>query len=128
MTAWNDYRDMAKSRGALALELFVAISIPTGSIESVKAALPEHLAYQQTQEREGALVLAGPLSDLSGDKMEAAGMMIYRATSLEAAKAIAEADPMHSSGARGFTLRKWLVNEGSINLSVGLSTGTVTLG
>jgi hypothetical protein len=30
---------------------------------------------------------------------------------------------MHKTGARSFTLRKWLVNEGSLTVSVGLSTG-----
>ncbi len=60
--------------------------------------------------------------------MQGVGMIVYRAESMEAARALAEADPMHSAGARSYTLRKWLVNEGSLTLSVGLSTGKVTLG
>ena len=36
---------------------------------------------------------------------------------------LAEDDPMHKSGARSFVLRRWMINEGSFTLSVGLSTG-----
>jgi hypothetical protein len=54
-------------------------------------------------------------------------MIIYRAASMEAARALAEADPMHSAQARSYTLRKWLINEGSLNISIGLSTGQASL-
>jgi uncharacterized protein len=37
-------------------------------------------------------------------------MFIVRAQSLAAARAIAEADPMHASGARQYELRPWLLN------------------
>lgn len=122
MVAWNDYKEMARGRGALALELFVVESTPTGSSENVKARLPDHLAYQRDMELQGKLFLAGPLSDPTGEIMVGAGLIIYRADNLEAARRIAEADPMHTSGARGFTLRKWLVNEGSLSIGLGLST------
>ena len=59
--------------------------------------------------------------------MEGAGLIVYRAGSMAEAKRLAEDDPMHRGGARGFTLRKWLVNEGSVSLSVGLSTGKAQL-
>lgn len=128
MPKWDDYKAHAKERGALALELFVIQSTPAEGGPPVPEVLPEHLAYQREQEIAGNLVLAGPMSDLSGEMMEGAGMILYRAASLEDAKALADADPMHAKGARTYVLRKWLVNEGSLNLSVGLSTGAVTLG
>ncbi len=34
---------------------------------------------------------------------------------------------MHQGGVRDFMLRKWLVNEGSVSLNVGLSTGKAQL-
>ena len=123
MVPWEDYKSHAKERGALALELFVLRSMPTGDPDAVKSSLPDHLAYQQELEREGRLVMAGPISDESGENMIGAGMILYRAGSMEEATQIAENDPMHISGARSFTLRKWLVNEGSLTVSVGLSTG-----
>lgn len=75
-------------------------------------ALPAHLAYQAELENAGVLALAGPLSDTSGELMEGEGLIIYRAASLADACNLAEKDPMHLSGARSFTVRAWLVNEG----------------
>ena len=127
MVAWADYKAEAKSRGALALELYVATSTPVGDPQDVKASLPAHLAYQAELERAGSLAFAGPMSDESGAHMQGVGMIVYRAESLEEARALADNDPMHKSGARGYVLRRWMINEGSLNLSVGLSTNRVTL-
>ena len=123
MVAWADYKAEAKGRGALALELYAAHSTPAKAPEDVKAALPDHLAYQASLERSGNLAFAGPMSDETGDHMQGMGLIIYRADSLDAARALAEADPMHKSGARTFVLRRWMINEGSVTLSAGLSTG-----
>jgi len=127
MVAWADYKAEAKSRGALALELYVASSVPAKEPQDVKASLPEHLAYQAELERAGTLAFAGPMSDETGEHMQGVGMIVYRAERLEAARALADGDPMHKSGARSYTLRRWMINEGSLNLSVGLSTKQVTL-
>ncbi|NKC14427.1 MAG: hypothetical protein GKR94_20270 [Gammaproteobacteria bacterium] len=127
MPAWDEYVTMARERGALALELYVAESSPGADPNAVPAHLPAHLEYQRDLEAAGKLVLAGPLSDDAGGQMQGVGLIIYRAASLEEARAIAEADPMHASGARTFRLRRWLVNEGSLDLSVGLSTGKAVL-
>ena len=72
-------------------------------------------------------MFAGPLSDESGTQMQGTGMLILRAESFDAAKALAENDPMHISGARSFTLRKWLINEGSLTVSVNLANQSVGL-
>lgn len=128
MVAWTDYKAQAQARGALALELYVAHSTPAMAPEDVKANLPDHLAYQADLERAGHLAFAGPMSDETGEHMQGVGLIIYRAESLEAARRLAEADPMHQSGARSFVLRRWLINEGSLTLHVGLSTGGATLG
>jgi uncharacterized protein YciI len=127
MVAWNDYKQEAKERGALALELYVVNSVPAGTPDAVKNNLPDHLAYQRTLEIEGILVMAGPVSDETGQEMQGAGQIIYRASSLDEARALADGDPMHIAGAREYTLRKWLVNEGSLNISIGVSTGSVVI-
>ncbi len=127
MVAWAEYKATAKDRGALALELYVAISTPAKGPEDVKAALPDHLAYQADLERAGHLAFAGPMSDETGEEMQGMGLIIYRAETLEAARALAAADPMHKTGARTFVLRRWMINEGSLTLSVGLSTGGAVL-
>lgn len=128
MPAWDEYKSEARSRGALALELYVVHTVPAGDPAAVKAALPDHLAYQARQEAAGALAFAGPMSDETGQQMEGMGLIVYRAASFEDARALAEADPMHQSGARSFTLRKWLINEGSFTVSVGLSGQSVEFG
>lgn len=122
MPAWNEYKKAAQERGSLALELFVVESTPAKPPEEVKANLAAHLAYQQTLEAAGVLAFAGPLSDLTGELMQGTGLVVYRAGSMDEAQQIADQDPMHLSGARQYTLRKWLINEGSLSLNVGLST------
>ena len=124
---WSDYHQHAKERGALALELFVAQSTPAKGPDDVKASLPAHLAYQAQLEENGVLAFAGPMSDDTGELMQGMGMIIYRAETMDDARALAEADPMHQSGARTFTLRRWMINEGSLTLSVGLSKKNVSL-
>ena len=125
MSAWEEYRSTARARGAPACEFYAALSEPQGDTEAMRAALPDHLAYQAELERRGALVMAGPLSDTAGTAPAGIGLIIYRAASLEAARALAEADPMHASAARRFTLRRWMVNEGSLGLQVALSGARV---
>lgn len=127
MVAWADYKSQAKERGALALELYAAVSTPAKAPEDVKANLADHLAYQAELERAGKLAFAGPMSDETGEHMQGIGLIIYRADNLEAARALAEGDPMHKSGARSFVLRRWMINEGSFTVQVGLSTGGTTL-
>lgn len=127
MVAWTDYKAEAKSRGALALELYVATSIPAKAPEDVKASLPAHLAYQAKLEANGSLAFAGPMSDETGEHMQGMGLIVYRADSLEAAQALAKADPMHQSGARAYTMRRWMINEGSVSLNVGLSTKNISM-
>lgn len=127
MPKWEEYKSEAKGRGALAMELFVVRTKPTGDMGLVKATLPDHLAYQKQMEDAGTLVMAGPVSDETGDLMEAEGMIIYRAANLDAARALADGDPMHKTGARSYDIRKWLVNEGSLSFTVSLSSQSVAV-
>jgi len=127
MPAWDTYKSEAKARGALALELYVVHSVPAKPPEDLRVSLPDHLEYQNKLEAKGTLVLAGPMSDESGTQMQGMGLIIYRAASFEQAQEIAENDPMHRSGARSFTLRKWMINEGSLTINIGLSGQSVSL-
>lgn len=127
MPAWNEYKSAAQERGSLAHELYVVLSEPAAPPEQMKEQLPGHLAYQAEQEKLGNLVMAGPMSDPTGELMEGVGMIIYRASTLEAARQLAENDPMHSTGTRTFVIRRWLVNEGSLTINVKLSAQSVTL-
>jgi len=59
--------------------------------------------------------------------MNGTGLIVYRAPSMAAARAIAEADPMHSTGTRRFTSRRWLIDEGSLQIDLKLSAQAVKL-
>lgn len=127
MPSWTSYKAEAQARGSLAFELYVVISTPLAPPELIKENLSVHLEYQNMLERQGSLAFAGPMSDETGTQMQGMGLIIYRAASFDDARALANADPMHISGARKYTLRKWMINEGSLFLSVGLSAQCVTL-
>jgi len=127
MVAWTDYKTAARERGSLALEMYVVISTPQKSPDEVKAVLPDHLAYQQQQEQAGRLAFAGPLSDETGTQMEGMGLIVYRAEDFDEARKLAEDDPMHQTGARTFTIRRWLINEGSLQFELKLSGQSVSL-
>ena len=121
MPKWKDYRQASKDRGSLAFELYLVESTPAVPREQMMEILPDHLAYQGEMEAQGKLFLAGPLSDASGEEMRGSGMIVYNASSLEEATQITQSDPMHAGGGRTFTIRRWLVNEGSMTLSVKFS-------
>ncbi|MEX0346541.1 MAG: YciI family protein [Rhizobiaceae bacterium] len=128
MPSWSEYKTVAHERGALAMEMFVVESKPAATPEKMQDILPRHLAYQMEMEAAGKLFLAGPLSDPSGNEMSGGGMIIYRASSIEEARQLAEADPMHSEGGRTFKVRAWLVNEGSLQIGLSLSNQSLTIG
>lgn len=128
MPNWNEYKAIAKSRGALAMELFVVESTLAVSADQMMEILPEHLDYQKQMEAAGKLFLAGPLSDATGELMQGTGMIIYRTETIEDAKSIADNDPMHAKGIKTYRIRKWLVNEGALSFSIALSRQHVDLG
>ena len=86
-----------------------------------------HLEYQQRMEKEGVYIAAGPHWADDGETWEGEGMIVVRAGSLDEARKIAEADPMHASGARSFRVRSWLINEGTITVKVNFATGDYTV-
>lgn len=127
MPTFKEYQQTAKSRGALAIELFVAVSKPVVPPDQMAEHLPAHLEYLKGLEAEGSLMMAGPMSDLAGENIEGMGMLILRASTWEEAQKLADGDPMHKSGARQYELRRWLLNEGNLQLSVGLSTRAISV-
>jgi uncharacterized protein len=105
---------------SLRMQLYVVTSIAK-SLDAVKENLPAHRAYLRDLEDKNILFGAGPLWTDDGRYFEGDGMLIYRANSVEEAERLAQADPMHENGAREFTIRPWLLNDGSITIRVTLS-------
>ena len=122
-SSWQEHIDKVTEKGLLAKQLFVVLTEPVSGLDQVKANLQEHLAYQLELERTGVMFAAGPFANDAATEWEGEGMVIIRADSLESAKQIADADPMHKSGARKYRLRPWLLNEGSLTLKVTYSNG-----
>lgn len=115
------------SKGMLQKQFYAVFSTPANGIEAVMDNLHEHLEHQCKIERDGILVAAGPHWSDDEQYWDGDGLFIIRATSLEQANSIAAQDPMHQCGARTFSIRPWLVNEGRLNLSIEFSTGKFTL-
>jgi hypothetical protein len=111
---------IAASGNSLRMQLYVVTSI-ANSLEAVKQNLVEHRAYLRELEERNVLFGAGPLWTDDGQYFEGDGLLIYRASSIEEARKIAQSDPMHASGARTFTIRPWLLNDGQITVQVTLS-------
>jgi hypothetical protein len=55
------------------------------------------------------------------------GMVVVRAGSREEAASIAAHDPMHASGARKFTVRPWMINEGTVTIRLDSSSQTYSV-
>ena len=66
--------------------------------------IKQHVAHLKRLDERGQLVLCGPFADGAG------GMVIIKAESLEAAVAVAEADPFVSSGMESYEVRTWYLS------------------
>jgi uncharacterized protein len=71
--------------------------------------LPAHRDYLRQLDEAGTLVLSGPFTDRRG------GMVLIRAESEAAARAIAEADPLVTSGVDTYELRHWRITGGDLS-------------
>lgn len=114
-----------RCKDMLCMELYVVFTrrVPGVSMAQMREVTPDHLAYQVELERRGVMWGAGPLFTPDDQSWEGDGMVIVRAASLEEARAIAAADPMHQRGVRQFEIRPWLLNEGSMTIRVSFSDG-----
>ncbi len=115
---WQGMVEGIKEKGMLAKRMYAVFTTSTGGMDAIMQNLEEHLAYQVDLEARDIMFGVGPFANDAETDWEGEGMVIVRAASLDEAKAIAEADPMHRSGARKFRIRPWLLNEGSYTVTV----------
>ena len=108
-------------------DLYVVFTKPTNGMIPVMENLEDHLKFQVSLEKQGIMFGAGPFWDDNEIDWNGEGMVIIRANSIDHAKEIASTDPMHKSGARNFTVRPWLLNEGTIQVTLDYSTGKFKL-
>ena len=110
-------------KGMLQKQLYVYFTTPVSGLGPVMENLEAHLTFQVELEKKGIMFGAGPHWSEDEKRWEGDGMVIIRAGSLAEAREIAASDPMHSSGARSFTVRPWLMNEGTVTIKISYSDG-----
>ncbi len=123
----KEARDVSLQRGYLTKQLYVISTMPTRGMEPILENMNAHLEFQEKLEREGIMFAAGPNFTQDETYWEGEGTVVIRASSLQEAQTIAGQDPMHTSGARSFTVRPWMINEGTIKLELGFATGKFKL-
>ena len=111
------------SAGCLQKQMYVYFTTPANGLGPVMENLEDHLKFQVELEQKGVMFGAGPFWTDDEQRWEGEGMIIIRAESLAEAREIAASDPMHASGARTFTIRPWLMNEGAVTMKVTYSDG-----
>ena len=111
------------SAGCLQKQMYVYFTTPANGLGPVMENLEDHLKFQMELEQKGVMFGAGPFWTEDEQRWEGEGMIIIRAGSLAEARKIAALDPMHASGARTFTIRLWLMNEGAVTMKVTYSDG-----
>ncbi len=112
-----------RCEGMLRKQMYVVFTTPTNGLGPVLENLEPHLEFQRGLEKKGIMFGAGPHWTDDEKNWEGDGMVVIRAGSLAEAKEIAASDPMHASGARSYTVRPWLVNEGTLTIKVSFSDG-----
>jgi uncharacterized protein YciI len=115
---------LSKREGFLVKQLYVIFTEPTNGLGPVMEHIKAHLEFQVALERQGIMFAAGPNWTDDEKSWNGDDMVVIRASSLAAAREIAERDPMHKSGARKFCVRPWLVNEGTVSLRLNFSRGS----
>lgn len=124
---WADYGETSYARGCMAMEVFVCHTTPVQPGPPPADTMAAHLEYQKQIEAKGKLFLAGPLSDEAGEVMSGGGMIVYVAENMTAARALADADPMHSAGVRTYNMQAWRLNEGAPMPGLRLSSRSFSL-
>lgn len=102
-------------------ELYFYITLPKVPFEEIVEVLPAHMDFVHTIEDGGIMVMGGQITPEGLADAGGRGLIVIRAESFEEARAIADRDPMHSSGVRSYELYKWNVNEGVTNITLKFS-------
>lgn len=91
----------------------------------ISAAVLDHYHWIIGLEKEGRVFASGPLFEADGS--QGVGMTVFRAGSAEEAAALAAGDPFCTTGAVRFSIRRWQLNEGRLQLHVDLSDQSYSL-
>lgn len=118
---------MNASKGMLQKRLYAISTTAVDGLGPILANIEDHLDFQRKLEADGILFAAGPIFTEDEADWLGEGLVIVRAASRAEAVAIAERDPMHARGARTFTVRPWMINEGGLTVRLDFSTQRFSL-
>lgn len=113
----------ARPSGLLGRDYWLVLSTPAAgtSQADIDARAGDHIRWLLGLERDGVLLLSGPL--LSGPGTgPGSGVTVLRAADAGQAGSIAANDPFVLAGLRTFTVHQWRLNEGSIGVRLSLGT------
>ncbi len=86
----------------------------------------DHYRWLINLEKQGKVFASGPMFDKDGEK--SAGVTVFSTETWEEAEALAAEDPFCASGAMEFSLKRWQINEGRINIAIDFSDSTFSIG
>lgn len=107
-------------RAMLNKPLYVALRQPA-DLSHVNELLEEHLRWAVSSEQRGELFASGPFVADGIPPGTLGGLSILRADSIAEARQILEGDPFIRNGVFTVDLRKWMVMEGGLSLTVRFS-------
>ncbi len=106
--------------------LYVALGEPR-DLRRIQEFLPAHLEWAIQAERRGELFASGPFAAEGCPPGAAGGMTIVRAGSHAEAEAILSQDPFVKEGLVTITIRKWILMEGGITVTMRFSDQSARL-
>ena len=115
----SDQDEVARLKEAMWKRQFFLMSRKMKSPEKLQATSLAHYQWVISQEKEGRIFLSGPSFELDGTP--AGGMTVLRVENEADARALAEADPFVAEGVVDYTLKRWQINEGSLQVRLDLS-------
>jgi len=106
--------------------MFAVLRTPR-NLERMGELLEAHLRWMIAAEQRGDIFASGPFVPDSGPPGTAGGMTLVRAESRDAVDRLLADDPFVKQGVYSIEIRKWLLMEGEITVSVRLSDRSYTL-
>ena len=108
-------------------EVYLYVTEPVVSFAEVAKVLPDHMNFVHKIESQGTMIMGGQTTIEGATDAGGYGAIMIRANSFEEARRIADQDPMHKTGVRKYTLYKWNINEGELNVRLKLSDASFTI-
>nr|WP_299343735.1 YciI family protein [Allomuricauda sp.] len=102
-------------------EVYLYVTEPVVSFAEVAKILPDHMDFVHKIESQGTMIMGGQTTIEGASDAGGYGAIMIRANSFEEARRIADQDPMHKTGVRKYTLYRWNINEGELNVRLKLS-------